>query len=296
MNPPPNSDLVDALLKVGGRRNGRCINIFGPGHSKNDHSLGVWLDPKAPYGFRVHSLAGDDPALCRKHVLRLLAKAAAGGAVEIELEEKSANHPERLKRTAFALSIWEGALPVADTPAAVYLASRKCKPSDFEPWPTDLRFHPACPFASFKFPGLIALIRNPISGEAAGIHRTAIRDDGSGKRTMPDGIPSKMTLGRSKSAAVMLYPPGPELGLAEGIETALSAHQIFKTPVSAAMSAIGIHNFPVIPNITFRRILRTTTPPEYRLLARASADTKRRASKWKFDTRQNHKQTGTTTT
>lgn len=40
----------------------------GPGHSPEDRSLSVWLDPADPAGFRVHSHAGDDTMACRDYV------------------------------------------------------------------------------------------------------------------------------------------------------------------------------------------------------------------------------------
>jgi phage/plasmid primase-like uncharacterized protein len=52
----------------------------------------------------------------------------------------------------------------------------------------------------------------------------------------------------------MLYPPGPQLGIAEGIETALSARRIFEVPVWAAMSAGGVRDFSIIPGVKFLRI------------------------------------------
>ena len=40
----------------------------GPGHSKHDRSLAVFLDPSSPDHFRVHSFAGDDWRTCREYV------------------------------------------------------------------------------------------------------------------------------------------------------------------------------------------------------------------------------------
>jgi putative DNA primase/helicase len=160
----------------------------------------------------------------------------------------------KVEASAFALAIWQEAQPIDGSPAAQYLVSRKCAPIHGEHWPSDLRFHPECPFRWKKAPALVALMRNTVTGEPSGIQRIAIKDDGSGKREMPDGIPSKMMLGTAKSAAVCLHNAGSQLGLAEGIETALSAHRIFKMPVLAAMSAPGIREFPVIHGITFLRI------------------------------------------
>ena len=52
---------------LGGEYRDGKIHAPGPGHSKRDRSLIVWLDPNAPNGFRVHSFA-DDPIACRDYV------------------------------------------------------------------------------------------------------------------------------------------------------------------------------------------------------------------------------------
>ena len=97
---------------------------------------------------------------------------------------------------------------------------------------------------------MVSLMRDVITGQPTGIHRTALADDGSAKRTMPNGMPAKMMLGRAKGAAVMLSNSAPVMGIAEGIETALSVQKIFGMPVWACMSAPGIAGFPVIRGIT----------------------------------------------
>lgn len=118
-----------------------------------------------------------------------------------------------------------------------------------------LGFHAICPFGQDRFPALLALVTNAVTGEPIGVHRTALRSDGLGKQEMPDGGASKRMLGSSKGGVVRLQPGGPSLGIAEGIETALSASEIFKMPVWAALSANGIADFPVIPGVKFLRIL-----------------------------------------
>jgi hypothetical protein len=64
-------DPVRLAQALGGKANGNVVSAPGPGHSAEDLSLTVWVDPGAPDGFRVHSHSGDDPISCRDHVRKL---------------------------------------------------------------------------------------------------------------------------------------------------------------------------------------------------------------------------------
>jgi phage/plasmid primase-like uncharacterized protein len=249
-------NLKQLAKALGVSVNGAGINIPGPGHSWNDRSLGVFFDTHAPDGFWVNSFAGDDPKMCRAHVKALLRKKITiDDAILLTPDDDEAEQSKKKAATsALAFSTWNEGQSIYGTPAETYLLARGCSPFKGEAWTPELRFHPACRFGGQWVPAMVGLMRNVITGEPTGIHRTALTHDGSGKRAMPNGMPSKMMMGRAKRAAIHIHPAGSRLGIAEGIETALSAHQIFEMPVWAAMSAIGIRDFPVIHGIKFLRI------------------------------------------
>jgi hypothetical protein len=147
----------------------------------------------------------------------------------------------------FARRIWGEAVPAAGTLVEAYLASRHGLrlPAD-----APLRFHPECPRGpDERWPAMLALMTDPLTGEPRGVHRTFLARDGSGKA--PGPMPAKMMAG---AAGVVRLVPDEEvtlgLGIAEGIETALAVMQHFDwRPVWAACSAGGIAAFPALPGI-----------------------------------------------
>ena len=236
--------LYQLATALHGNLNGRWINIRGPGHCSGDRSLGICFDLNAPNGFWVHSLAGDDRALCRTYVTELLKKLIVGGPLNIDPQADTADTASVQARIDAALAIWTDAAAVQGTVVEKYLAARGCNLTADVIASDALRFHPLCPFGADRVPAMVALMRNVITRKPQGIHRTALKDDGSAKREMAVGVQPKSMLGPAKGAAVMLRSASPYLGIAEGIETALSAQKIFNTPAWAVMSAGGMAAFP----------------------------------------------------
>lgn len=256
------------LSRTGGRRNGRWINIAGPGHKKNDCSLGVQFYCGARDGFRLHSFAGDDPEVCRAHVLGLLDGAAAPGAVPRE---------EAIKHREYALKLVAQALPPEGTAVETYLRTRGCDFASITPG--EVLFHPACRFGPHVSPAMIGVMRDIQTREIVGVHRTALRDDGRGKRTFSDGTNAKMMLGRARGAAIKLQPRAEVMGVAEGIETALSAQLLFGIPTWSLMSAREVELFPVLPAVTHLTIFADNDAPGHKAAtqcARRWGDARRR--------------------
>ncbi len=143
-----------------------------------------------------------------------------------------------------ARRVWQGGQPPAGTLVQTYLAARGLMLPEDAP----LRFHPVCPRGAERWPAMLALMTDPATGEACGLHRTFLARDGSGKAP---GEPKKAMLG---NAGVVRLVPDVEvttgLGLAEGVETTLAVMQRGGwRPVWAATSAGAIRRFPVLAGI-----------------------------------------------
>jgi len=139
-----------------------------------------------------------------------------------------------------ARRIWIESRDPRGSPVETYLRHRGVRLPD-EPV---IRYHPRCPRTGGPLPAMLALMTVPETGEPCGVHRTFLQPDRSGKAPIDK---PKMMLG--SAGVIRLAEPICEgLGLAEGIETALSvAQRIGWRPVWAAGTRGGIERFPVLP-------------------------------------------------
>lgn len=158
---------------------------------------------------------------------------------------------EQRKKIADALAIWDASRPVIGSPAETYLT--KARGVQIPPLVLAadvLRFHPACPRGSTeRLPAMVALMRDIETNEPCAIHRTFLRSDGLGK--VRDGK-DKMMFGRAGGAAIKLVADEhvtDGLGIAEGIENALTALTAGWNPVWALGSAGAIRRFPALSGV-----------------------------------------------
>lgn len=147
-----------------------------------------------------------------------------------------------------ARDLWSQARHLNGTLAQIYLRNRA-----IDVFPSALRFCARTPLGKGKLavfrPAFIAAVTDD-SGLLA-VQRTFLDKDARRARDLDN---PRLMLGRPKTGAVRLAPATEELGLAEGVETAISAMILLGIPVWAAL---GNERFPhvTIPKSVNRLIL-----------------------------------------
>jgi putative DNA primase/helicase len=167
-----------------------------------------------------------------------------------EIEQAAGTIPagERMKQPGDAEKVeklrraWSESKPLQSGDEAMrYLAGRGLALATI---PDCLRLHSALPYFDGrselgKFPALLARVVGP-DGYGLTLHRTYLKDGGkapveSARKLMP-GKPIA-------GGAIRLGPVAEWIGIAEGIETALAASQLFNVPVWSCISTAGIESF-----------------------------------------------------
>ncbi len=230
-----NHPLAETARRICESRGGKWSGTKGmaccPAHDDRTPSLGVSLGRGA---ILLHCFAGCD----QESVLAALAREGvppsalfSGGAIEPKMDTGPAGKP-----SVAALRIWRDARPLHASPAKAYLESRGILAAS-----PVLRFHPRTPLGpkgrTRFLPAMIAAVsldEGPIA-----IHRTFLSGDAKAKFDKP-----KRALGALGEAAVRLFAPASgKLGLAEGIESAMSAYALTGIP---AWATLGNERFGLV--------------------------------------------------
>ncbi len=216
----------------------------GPGHSRRDASLSVWLtDDGKPL---VWSFSSDGLDACKSHL-------GIEHATPSKLDRTSHDRLNRERQAeatrrenaalAFCERLWGGSEPVEGSAAAGYLDARGIG------WfPADVRYHPAAPrgyVSDATGPALLALGRS-VTGAARAVQATFLTPDLRAKT-------GRVTFGALIGAAVRLSPPGPELAIAEGLETAASYAELEGVPTWATLGTSNLEAFR--PPASVRRLI-----------------------------------------
>ncbi|WP_279351562.1 DUF7146 domain-containing protein [Erythrobacter litoralis] len=229
------SSLEDMARRICESRGGKWSGTKGmaccPAHDDRTPSLGVSLGRQA---ILFHCFAGCD----QQSVLAALAREGvdatslfSGSAISEDPEASRMRKP-----SAAALRIWREAQPLRASPAKAYLESRGILAAS-----SALRFHPRTPLGpkgrTRFLPAMIAAVsldKGPIA-----VHRTFLSGNAKAGFDKP-----KRALGALDEAAVRLFTPvSGKLGLAEGIESAMSAYALTGIP---AWATLGNERFGLV--------------------------------------------------
>ena len=227
------ADIARALR---GRRCGdggwlcRCpVGSHGKGDGDHHPSLSIRDGETA---LLVRCFAGCDP----RDVLDELRRRGL-----IEGEDRSRPHRQPTQRIvaipepepdAEALALWRASEPLTGTLAERYL--REYRGIEIE-LPESLRFLPEAfhPRAAICLPALIAAVSRP-DGKIVACQVLFLRPSDGQKASVAT---PRLTVGRLGGGAVRLGEAGDVLGLAEGVESALSAQQLAGVPCWATLGA-----------------------------------------------------------
>lgn len=152
---------------------------------------------------------------------------------------KPARDDEKCKRDM--REVWSASVPITGTLAEAYLRSRGIEP----PYPAVLRFMPRMRATKHELEYLPAMIAkvDDADGHGTNIHRTFLHDgDKAYRAMMPGPLPA--------GCAIRLGPIAPTLGVAEGIETALSVSRRFGVPCWSLISANNLGKWEPPPEVT----------------------------------------------
>ncbi len=230
------------------KRDGRLWRASCPFHTEMRPSFYVYADHFHCFGCGAHGdLVNWTMAMGRMTFPEAVAHLAGAASNQTHQFPQTRSHGpiappadvDAANRRELARHIWIESVDPRGTIAETYLGHRGVRLPDRPV----IRFSPACPRKGGALPAMIALLTDPVTGAPCGVHRTFLAADGSGKASIEK---SKMMLG---TAGIIRLdePSGDGLGLAEGIETALSVSQrLGWRPVWAAGSAGGIERFPLL--------------------------------------------------
>lgn len=248
-------NLHEIAKRLGGEVSGVSIVCPGPSHSPKDRSLSVRFS--GPTDFVVTSFSGDDWKACKDYVKDRLGIAegdyqrsdglhrkafSATLAAQLAVEKAERTAQQRAK----ALEVWLGVKPLLGSVAEAYLVEARAIPGAIVQQAVEagnLAFHPALSSlfgvkSASTHPAMIARAIDP-AGEFVGIHATFLESDGSGK-IQTIGANGKKMLGAGFMGASVRLGSGPQVVLAEGLETALSAGHLLGLSPVAALSAGGV--------------------------------------------------------
>jgi putative DNA primase/helicase len=145
-------------------------------------------------------------------------------------------------------AMWSEATPIRrGDPVDQWLRYRRV---GLDVYPGSLRLAERLPYYDkpriSRWPAMLGLVSGP-DGSPASIHRTYLTKQGF---KAPVDSPRKLYSSIPKGSAIRLTLPAAILGIAEGIETALSTSKMFGVPTWSVLCAHGIETFEPPPQVS----------------------------------------------
>lgn len=224
--------------------------IPGPNHSHKDRS--VSLAETGEGRILIHCFSPkDDWRDVRRALtdLGLLDEAPSGEAGARWSRPKIAAQPASEERVARARRLWEESRPLRHTVATAYLR-RRAIPAGLWDSPA-LRFHPSMTSLDDRIrrPAFVAGITGA-DGALQGVQVTLLTAHGTAKAAVPT---PRRVIGKLMGGVVRLAEVRDELAIGEGVETLLSASEMFGVPAWAALSADNLAR--IVISKPLRRII-----------------------------------------
>lgn len=149
------------------------------------------------------------------------------------------------QQKAMRQRLWQDSVQaVSGDPVDAYLRARGVARPKYE---KTLRYCPSAFYApGVEYPAMIAAVQDE-NGQGVSLHRTFLQDG----QKAPVDSPKKLTPGQiPDGSAIRLAPVTSTLGIAEGIETALAAWDIFGVPTWATVSSSLMMTWKPPPGVT----------------------------------------------
>lgn len=263
--------LQDIAKALGGQVTGDRVRAPGPGHSSRDRSLWVRLAPDHPDGFIAGSMSPRDAdwRTCKEYVRSKigLPRWSPDGATpvrrsDVDLKRRKILHDASPK----ALELWRASRP-AQGEVEAYLRKERGFLGEI---PVTLRQGSTLELGRIPIPTMVAAVASP-DRRVIAVQETKLTWGG---RKSTSRMP-RITHGSLGAGAVRLFPVGAVLGLAEGVEDALGAFQLFGTPCWATLGAQRLSRIAIPPEVR-QVIIFADNDEAGREAASAAADQYRR--------------------
>jgi putative DNA primase/helicase len=220
---------AEALTRaLGGRWHGRyglaSCPVTGHGKGLGDRHPSLAISKGVRQAIVVHCHAG----CAQADVLLSLAQRGLWGSTQAPASVVARNAVVMSSPpvSAMALRLWNKAGRAEGTPASLYLARRGLAALS-----AVLRYLPAsaCPDIPATADGALVAALSDDAGSVRAVQLTYVTEDGQ----KANAVPVRQTFGSMRGTAVQLRPCQDTLGIAEGVETALSAGLLHQVPVWA---------------------------------------------------------------